>query len=119
MELLPPDLESRFKVFEGKNRRWLQSRVIAKYYDDRSGQIYYATEYDPERQAFFGYVKNDRYEYEHWHTFSVANLSAPGQNVVRDDSFKEQILWRILRYQHKETRGDDMCRIEQESIQTP
>ena len=86
-----PKLYSNEKIPEGDRM------VIAKFFHPLSHQTWYATEYDPDEELFYGYVDTGDYDSE-WGNFSLAemqNLKVKGLGMERDIHFTPQKIGNV------------------------
>lgn len=95
MKLLTKELEERFKQVgsqEGEN----DPIIVAKFFNPTGAGTWYATEYFPEEQLFFGYVSlfGVGAPENEWGYFSLAELSEFqgkfGLGIERDLHFGEK-----------------------------
>jgi len=75
MKLLTKELEKRFKDL-GSQEDVKDPIVIAKFFNPTGAGNWWATEYDPERKTFFGYVSIFGDHNDEWGTFSLAELES-------------------------------------------
>ena len=96
MRLLTKELEKRFAKI-GSQEEIEDPIVIVKFFNPTGRGTWFATEYNPERKVFFGYVSifNTPEENE-WGDFSLNELeSYVGEfdfGIERDLYFKEQTI---------------------------
>ena len=97
MNLLPKELEQRFAAVGGQEGKMFDAIVVARYFDPCGSYTWYATEFDPERREFFGFVCGDE---EEWGLFSLAELQrargALKLGIERDFHFEEMPLRAAL-----------------------
>lgn len=96
MKLITPELKQRFATIGNQvnNRNPL---VVAKFFSPVGGATWYATEYDPETNTCFGYVKDlvpsGNGIYDEWGYFSITKLESLtlpfGLKIERDLHFDE------------------------------
>jgi len=72
MKLLTKSLEKQFSKI-GSQDSVADPLVIAKFFTPDAHWTWYATEYDPEYQVFFGYVVGD---FPEWGSFALSELKA-------------------------------------------
>lgn len=87
MELLTPEILEEFKRL-GKQEIGPDTIVVCKYFHPAMQPTWYATEYDPGREKFFGYVDS---EFGEWGPFTLAQLKSLdtfGMEIDRDLGFK-------------------------------
>jgi hypothetical protein len=93
MKLLTKTLEKRFAHIGGQEDE-KDPLVIAKFFNPCGAGTWYATEYDPERKIFFGYVSIFRDHNDEWGTFSLEELESYkgplGLGIERDRYFVEK-----------------------------
>ena len=75
MKLMTKALEKRFAQV-GCQETVKDPIVIAKYFYPMGSATWYATEYDPERRLFFGYVSLFGDSNDEWGYFSLAELES-------------------------------------------
>lgn len=100
MELMTAALKKRFSEVGNQDGRDLDTIVIAKYFDPGGSWTWYATEYFPTEQKFFGYVRGFEDE---WGYFNLDELQSVrnrwGLSLERDLYFEEQPLRKVLEEQ--------------------
>ena len=93
MKLLTKTLEKRFAKI-GSQADEKDPLVIAKFFNPCGAGTWYATEYDPEREVFFGYVSIFMDHNDEWGTFSLEELESYkgplGSGIERDRYFIEK-----------------------------
>ena len=93
MKLLTKKLKKRFKAV-GRQEDSKNPIVIAKFFNPAGRGTWYATEYDPEREIFFGYVSIFGDHNDEWGSFSLEqlkNVKLPlGLSIERDRGFEEK-----------------------------
>ena len=72
MQLMTKELKKRFAQV-GSQRGVKDPVIVAKYFTT-DGALWYATEYEPDRKTFFGYVFMFDDEKANWEYFSLENL---------------------------------------------
>ena len=98
MKLLTKELEKRFaQVGSQENKR--DPLVIAKFFNPSGAGTWYATEYDPERGIFFGYVSIFGDWNDEWGSFSLEELQSVkgplGLGIERDCFFTEKPISQV------------------------
>jgi hypothetical protein len=92
MSLLDEALLKRFAEV-GKQEEKKDPLVIAKFFNPGGSGTWYATEYDPEYNEFFGFVSILGGECDEWGYFSLDELQSYsgnyGQGIERDIYWKE------------------------------
>ena len=73
MKLLTKTLEKRFAQV-GSQADEKDPLVIAKFFNPCGAGTWYATEYDPQRKIFFGYVSIFGDHNDEWGSFSLDEL---------------------------------------------
>ena len=71
MRLLTKELERRFAQV-GSQEKVKDPVIIAKFFNPCGAGTWYATEYDPKTQTFFGYVSIFADWSDEWGSFSLA-----------------------------------------------
>ena len=93
MKLMTQRLEKRFKEV-GSQAKVKDPIIIAKFFNPAGAGTWYATEYDPVRRIFFGYVSIFGDHNDEWGSFSLDELSeykGPlGIGIERDLYFGEK-----------------------------
>lgn len=95
MILLTPELEARFAEV-GSQENVKDPIVIAKFFNPQGAGTWYATEWHPEDQLFFGYVSIFGDDCDEWGYFSIQDLveyTGPlGLKIERDLHCGEQTI---------------------------
>ncbi|MGD0523183.1 MAG: DUF2958 domain-containing protein [Candidatus Microgenomates bacterium] len=73
MQLLTKDLLKRFAKI-GSQENAADPIVVAKFFNPAGAGTWYATEYDPEENMFFGYVSIFGDWNDEWGSFSLEEL---------------------------------------------
>ena len=98
MVLMTKELAKQFpKLYSGEKIPEGDREVIAKFFHPMSHQTWYATEYDPEEELFYGYVDTGDYDSE-WGNFSLAemqDLKVKGLGMERDIHFTPQKIGNV------------------------
>jgi hypothetical protein len=100
MKLMTKNLERRFaKVGSQENVK--DPLIIAKFFNPAGAGTWYATEYDPERRTFFGYVSIFGDWNDEWGSFSLDELEEYkgrfGMGIERDLYFDEQPASQVIK----------------------
>ena len=87
MRLMTKALAKRFAQI-GSQEKVKDPVVVAKFFNPRGAGTWYATEYDPERRTFFGYVSIFGDHCDEWGYFSLDELEPYrgrfGRGIERD-----------------------------------
>jgi N12 class adenine-specific DNA methylase len=93
MVLMTKELAKQFpRIYSGEKVPEGDRVVIAKFFHPMSHQTWYATEYDPEEQIFYGYIDTGDHDSE-WGNFSLdemQDLKVKGLGMERDIHFTPQ-----------------------------
>ena len=104
MVLMTKELAKQFpKLYSGEKVPEGDRVVIAKFFHPMSHQTWYATEYDPEEEIFYGYVDTGDYDSE-WGNFSLAemqDLKVKGLGMERDIHFTPQKIGNVAGLQDR------------------
>jgi hypothetical protein len=73
MKLLTSELLKRFSKI-GRQEEVKDPIVVAKFFNPTGAGTWYATEYDPETDCFFGYVSLFGDHNDEWGSFSLREL---------------------------------------------
>ena len=101
MQLLTKELIKRFAEVGRDEETPLEEKVIiAKFFNPTGAGTWYATEYDPEEEIFFGYVSIFGDYNDEWGYFSLLelqNLQLPmGLSIERDLHFGEKKAGEVI-----------------------
>lgn len=102
MKLLTKEIEKRFKKV-GSQQEVEDPIVVAKFFNPLGSEVWFATEYNPEMKAFFGYVSlvNDLACNEFGY-FSLEELEGMnvglGLGIERDSYCEEKTLHEWKKY---------------------
>ncbi len=92
MKLLTKELEKRFAEV-GCQSEENDPLIVAKFFNPQGAGTWYATEYDPERREFYGFVSIFGDINDEWGYFSLAELETYrgplGIGLERDLYFDE------------------------------
>jgi hypothetical protein len=92
MKIMTQALEKRFDQV-GSQKDVKDPIVIAKYQSPYDADIYFATEYDPEKGIFFGYYTMYMYEdKDSWIAYSLDDLGEYDSTLdryIREKNFRE------------------------------
>lgn len=112
MELMTQDLQERFRAI-GEQFYSADPIIVAKYFDPTGSATWYATEYNPENEVFYGYVTG--LSIASWGSFSLPELESKkrpsGMSIQRDLHFKE----KRFSEQFKDTYHERTLELEQEN----
>ena len=75
MRLMTKELEKRFAEV-GSQANVKDPVIISKFFNPQGSGTWYATEYDPKTQTFFGYVSIFSDWNDEWGYFSLAELES-------------------------------------------
>jgi hypothetical protein len=93
MKLMTKALEKRFAQV-GSQAEEKDPLVIARFFNPNGAGTWYATEYDPQRKLFFGYVSIFGDHNDEWGSFSLEELQSYrgplGLGIERDRFFTEK-----------------------------
>ena len=99
MKLLTKTLEKRF-VQVGSQSEEKDPLIIAKFFNPTGAGTWYATEYDPDRRVFFGYVSIFGDWNDEWGSFSLDELKSYrgpfGLGIERDLHFGEKRASQVI-----------------------
>ena len=93
MQLMTKEIEKLASKYplQSQDGKGLDARIIVKFFDPTGSWTWYATEYDPEHQEFFGYVSGHDNELGY---FTLAELQsvkcAFGLGIERDLYFNNK-----------------------------
>lgn len=99
MKLLTKELLERFAKL-GKQEDSADPIVVAKFFNPTGAGIWYATEYDPQSRAFFGFVSIFGDWNDEWGSFSLDELQGytgkMGLGIERDLYFDEKRISEVV-----------------------
>ena len=99
MQLLTKELEKRFAEV-GCQKDVIDPLVIARFFNPAGAAVWYATEYDPEKKVFFGYVSIFGDYDDEWDIFSISKLDECkhrfGVDIERDLDFRERPISAVI-----------------------
>ena len=99
MKLLTKTLEKRFAQV-GSQSEEKDPLIIAKFFNPTGAGTWYATEYDPDRRVFFGYVSIFGDWNDEWGSFSLEELESYrgpfGLGIERDLHFGEKRASQVI-----------------------
>lgn len=99
MQLLTKQLTDRFEKI-GSQEKSFDPVAIAKFFNAGGQGNWYATEYDPKEEMFFGYVSIFEDHNDEWGSFSLKELKSVrgpfGLGIERDMHFKETPVSEII-----------------------
>ena len=100
MELLTESLIKRFAVV-GRQEDVRDPIIVAHFFNPNGAGDWYATEYDPEVEQFFGYVSIFGDHNDEWGSFSLTELAAYkgpfGLGIERDRFWQEKPASQVIR----------------------
>jgi len=103
MKLLTKELIERFAAV-GSQETVKDPIVIAKYFNPTGIGTWYATEYDPNDEMFFGYVSLFGDWNDEWGSFSLSELESYrgqfGLGIERDLYFDQKPFGQIKEIHH-------------------
>jgi hypothetical protein len=95
MKLLNQEVIKRFAEV-GDQQESEDPIVVAKFFNPTGGQTWFATEYDPKTELFFGYVSLFNDHCNEWGNFSLKELEEIqlpyGLGIERDIYAKEKTI---------------------------
>lgn len=101
MKLMTRGLEKRFAEV-GRQEEVKDPIVVAKFFNPTGAATWWATEYDPERRVFFGYVTlfGLGAPEDEWGTFSLDELESVrgrfGLGIERDLHWTEKPISEVI-----------------------
>jgi hypothetical protein len=97
MKLMTKALEKRFAQI-GSQEHDPDPIVVVKFFNSCGAGTWYATEYDPARRVFFGYVSIFGDWNDEWGYFSLYELESYhwGLGIERDLYFKERRISEVM-----------------------
>lgn len=99
MKLLTKELLARFAKL-GRQENSSDPIVVAKFFNPCGAGTWYATEYDPASQEFFGFVSIFGDWNDEWGSFSLADLESYrgqfGIGIERDLYFDEKPISQVV-----------------------
>jgi hypothetical protein len=99
MKLLTKELLARFAKL-GRQEDSADPIVVAKFFNPTGAGTWYATEYDPETNEFFGYVSIFGDDCDEWGSFSLNELENYrgkfGLGIERDLYFDEKRISEVV-----------------------
>lgn len=92
-QLMTPALEKRFA--EVGSQRSVEDPVVITMFVNTIGKgIWLATEYDPKRRMFYGYISKLGGSYDDWGEFFLVELASFkgtfGMGIERNEDFEER-----------------------------
>jgi hypothetical protein len=97
---MTPELEKRFAEI-GSQSDSADPIIVAKFFNPTGPGTWYATEYDPKRKVFFGYVSIFGDWNDEWGYFSLAELvffvGSFGIGIERDLFWTERKASTVIR----------------------
>ena len=99
MRLMTKELEKRF-LEVGSQENVKDPVIVVKFFNPAGAGTWYATEYDPKTQTFFGYVSIFNDWNDEWGYFSLAELESYkgplGIGIERDLYFGERKISSVI-----------------------
>jgi len=99
MKLLTKELIARFAKL-GRQEDSSDPLVVAKFFNPTGAGTWYATEYDPKTETFFGFVSIFGDWNDEWGSFSLDELESYhgkfGLGIERDLYFGEQRISEVV-----------------------
>lgn len=100
MKLMTKQLEKRFEEI-GSQENAKDPIIFAKFFNPTGAGTWHATEYDPDRGIFFGYVSIFGDHNDEWGSFSLGELNeyrGPfGIGIERDLYFDEKRASEVIK----------------------
>ena len=100
MRLMTKELEKRFSQV-GSQEEVEDPVIVAKFFNPQGAGTWYATEYDPKEEMFFGYVSIFGDWNDEWGYFSLAELQSYvgpwGLGIERDRYWDEAKASTVIR----------------------
>ena len=98
MKLLTKELEQNFPaLYSTEEKKPEEVKVIAKFFCPWSSWTWYATEYDPQTQIFFGFVRGHFDELGPFSLDELESIKGPlGWTIERDLYLGEQTLAEVM-----------------------
>ena len=100
MRLMTKELEKRF-LEVGSQEEVKDPVIVAKFFNPQGSGTWYATEYDPKTQTFFGYVSIFGDWNDEWGYFSLTELESYkgpwGLGIERDFYWTEKKSSSVIR----------------------
>ncbi len=85
MKLMTKAIEQKIPALYEQESKGDDARVYVKFFTPWSNWTWYATEYDPEEQRFFGLVDGYEPELGYWLLSELKSLNGPmGLTIERD-----------------------------------
>ena len=99
MKLLTPELEARFAAVGCQDGKGFDALAIARFFTPDSGWTWYATEYNPQRREFFGYIIGFEAGMGYFGMDDMDAVRGPlDLPIARDLYFVEQTLREALKH---------------------
>ena len=86
MKLMTKELEKLFPpLYSTEEKDPKDIKIIAKFFTPWSNWTWYATEYDPQKRIFFGYVRGLENEFGYFSLDELESVKGPfGLTIERD-----------------------------------
>ncbi len=98
MQLMTKELERNLPpLYSTENKEPQDVKIIAKFFCPWNHWTWYATEYDPETEIFFGFVRGDFDEFGKFSLNEMQSVKGPfGLTIERDLHFGEHTLAEVM-----------------------
>jgi len=97
MKLMTKELEKKLPALYDTDQDVIGTpTVYAKYFHPMSHWTWYATEYDPDTEIFYGYVKGDFPELGYFSLEELENTKVFGLGIERDLYWIEKPLSEVM-----------------------
>jgi len=98
MKLLTKEIEKTIPALYNQESKGMDAIVYVKFFTPFSSWTWYATEYDPKEQIFFGYVIGFEREFGYFSLDELESVEGPfGPAIERDLYFKPKPLREALK----------------------
>lgn len=99
MGLLPKEIEEQLPRLYANEAVGLAAQALVKFFTPDSSWTWYASEYDPEHQVFFGYVIGLADEFGYFSLPELEEIRGPlGLPIERDEHFEPTSLEQLRRF---------------------
>ena len=95
MKLLTKALEKRFAALGNQDGKGDDAIVVAKFFDPCGSWTWYATEWIPEDDVFFGLVDGDYAELGYFSKTELEDTTEAGIGIERDLHFGEKTIGEV------------------------
>ena len=106
MKLMTKELEDRFAKTGSQEGAGLGATVIAKFFCPWNNWTWYATEFEPETQNFFGLVSGFEVELGYFNLEELESVRGPGGLRIERDLYWQD---RPLKEIKDEAEGRKQC----------